>query len=99
MKRKVLIVASWFPSDLSPHSGVFIQEQAQVLKETFDVHVLVPMITGWRQLIRGEHGLKSEIELRDNLTVYRERGLVLMPRLLSSIYNAYLKAAENFLQT
>jgi L-malate glycosyltransferase len=39
-RKKVLIVASWYPRPASPVSGIFVQDQAHALSGEFDVAVI-----------------------------------------------------------
>lgn len=76
MKRKLLILASWYPSKASWVTGIFIQDQAQVLSRAYDVVVLVPTFVGWRDVTRGKFFPKSQVEHRDGIKIYREEILV-----------------------
>ncbi|HWP47296.1 MAG TPA: glycosyltransferase [Candidatus Limnocylindrales bacterium] len=95
MKRKVLILASWYPTDTSPVSGIFIQDQAVILSRKYDVTVLVPKPAGWREVLKGRAGPKSHIEQRAGLTVYRERGLIYKPRVLAQVYEIYHRVTRH----
>lgn len=70
MRRKIVILASWYPSADAPVNGVFIQDQARLLAERYEVIVLVPQTIGIGAFLSG-HRL-SEIEQDGALRVYRE---------------------------
>jgi len=92
--HKVLILASWFPSDRWPTDGIFIQEQAQVLGERFDVAVLVPSVVGWRQIVMGLASRRSMVEWQGSIPVCREQS-VIPYRGIPTLYDAaYLRAME-----
>ena len=48
--RRVLILASWYPSEASPVTGVFVRDQAEILAQAFDIAVIAPAQIGRRQL-------------------------------------------------
>lgn len=79
-RRKILIVASWYPTIDSPVNGIFIQDQAQALAQQYDVAVLAPRLAGWREIVRGKIGARSQLQKEDRLFVSRERVLAPVPR-------------------
>lgn len=60
MKRKILILTLFYPHEGSPVSGIFIQDQAQVLSADYRVAVLVPHLLGLRDLARRKPTSRSE---------------------------------------
>jgi glycosyltransferase involved in cell wall biosynthesis len=77
MRRKIVIVASWFPSANDPVSGVFVRDQALALAERYDVSVVAPQHVGWASGFRGRR--QPIIERVGSLTVHRD--VCLRPRL------------------
>jgi len=75
MKRKLLILTSWYPSEASPIRGIFVQDQAQVLSRTYDVAVLAPRFVGLRGLTEGESLPRSRVEESNGIRVFREETL------------------------
>ena len=65
MKRKILIVSLFYPHEGSPVSGIFIQDQAQVLSADYSVAVLVPHLLGLRDLARRKPASRSQAGRRD----------------------------------
>jgi len=95
MKRKVLVLASWFPSEDSPVCGIFVQEQAQVLTRRYDVAVLFPKLISWRQILSGRIGPRSRTEQRAGLTVYYEQVLTPPMRFTPALaYSSYAQVAR-----
>ncbi len=82
MRRRILILANWYPNAMSPVSGVFIRDQARLLAERFDVTVLALHSVGLRSFIR-DRPLAS-IERDGSLTVHRVH--VLLPPYLSYLH-------------
>lgn len=98
MKRKILIVTSWYPSDRSPLNGIFVQEQAQILSRIYDVAVLVPELVGWRELFRGDEGSKSRTQNQAGLLVKQVRTQIPVP-LSPLAHFGYLRAAGKGLRS
>jgi glycosyltransferase involved in cell wall biosynthesis len=89
VKRKILILPSWYPSDSLPVNGIFVQDQAIVLSRHYAVATLVPKVIGWRKAIRGEGRGGSQVELRAGLQVFREVALIPITKGLTSFYYMY----------
>lgn len=51
MKKKILILSSWYPNPSSPVSGSFVQDQALALSRQHDVAVLAPVLLHWRKYV------------------------------------------------
>lgn len=60
MKKRVLFVPSWYPSDDDPISGIFIKEQAAALATKYDVAVLVPGLSSWREVLKPRQPSQSD---------------------------------------
>ncbi len=93
MKPKILILASWYPSPDSPLSGVFIQEQAEVLSECYEVAVLVPDVSGWRDVLARRLKPRSEVSNGPPFPTFREQTFSAVPRVPRLSYQSYLRAA------
>ncbi|MDZ7361392.1 MAG: glycosyltransferase [candidate division KSB1 bacterium] len=93
-RLKILVIASWYPNETAPANGIFIQDQAQVLAQKYDVAVLAPRMVGWREILRGKFGGASQLEPADGLLVCRERVLAPMPRAPGLTYRRWLAAAQ-----
>lgn len=89
MKKKILILASWFPSKASPVNGIFIQEQAVVLSKIYNVAVLTPRIPVWKNIITGKDHSKSYVEYRDDFIVFSEK-LFLPPKIFFYLWKFML---------
>ncbi len=95
MKRKVLIVAYWYPSDASPLHGVFVEEQARALASVHDVAVIVPGLAAWRNVGRSNSPDRSTQQVRNGLPVVYEFALPAIPHgPESGVYSAFTRATE-----
>ena len=73
MKRKVLIVPTWYPSKNHPLDGIFVQDQAEVLCKEFDVAVLYPKLVHLRTFLK-EGIPKISVGFEERLFVLRDYG-------------------------
>lgn len=96
MKKKVLILPSWYPSEDSLVSGIFIQDQVQEMVKKYDVSVLYPRWVGHREILKekGRIGPRSQLEQHGALTIYRERVFVPVTRRSRLAYCNYYRAAR-----
>ena len=96
MRKKLLIVPSWFPNPADPISGIFIQEQAVALSKQYDVAVLIPGMASWRNVVNPKASDRSVKESQAGLTVYREFARPLIPHGPESIdFGTFARAAES----
>lgn len=76
LAKKILILASWYPENASRLTGIFIQDQAEVLSQAYDVCVLAARIVGcraWKRVF-----LRQRLaEGHDKIPVYRQPALPL----------------------
>jgi glycosyltransferase involved in cell wall biosynthesis len=95
MKKKILIMPSWYPNENDPISGIFIQEQAVALSKQYDVAVLVPGMASWRNVL-GENARDRSIRKhQEGLEVYCEYALPLIPHGPEAIdYDTFKRAAD-----
>ena len=93
MKKKILFVPSWYPSEKDPISGIFIQEQAIALAKEYEVAVLVPGMAAWRDLLAAKD--RSFVANEAGLRVYREFARPLIPHGPESVsYGTFVRAVE-----
>lgn len=95
MKRRVLILPSWYPTPRSPVNGIFIHDQAVALSGICDVAVLAPHVVGLRDALRWGVQPWWRLEERDGLKVHRTWGIASFPRVLSeAYYRKYARIAQ-----
>ena len=95
MRRKILIVPSWYPSDADPISGVFIKEQADALATQYDVAVLIPEMSSWRDSLKPNLKQFSHTNSDSPVPVYRESARPLIPHGPERIdYHTFERAAH-----
>jgi glycosyltransferase involved in cell wall biosynthesis len=75
LAKKILILASWYPENAAKVSGIFIQDQAEVLSQSYDVCVLTSRIVGYRDWKRVFLRQRA-MERQDKIPVYRQALLV-----------------------
>jgi glycosyltransferase involved in cell wall biosynthesis len=99
VKKKVLFVPSWYPSQADPISGVFIEEQAVALSKECDVAVLIPQMGAWRNVFKSNGTDKSVSKRQSGLPVYEEFARPLIPHGPERIdFQTFERAAQNGLK-
>lgn len=101
-KRHILIISSWFPTDLNPADGSFVYEQACVLKKAgHKISVLVPNLSGSAlQTLRGQ-GLPAtqQTGTYQNLELCRITQPVRMPFLKTYYTKLLYKACSQYIES
>jgi glycosyltransferase involved in cell wall biosynthesis len=94
MRRKILFIPSWYPSDTDPISGVFIKEQAHALATENDVAVLIPRLSSWRESLQQKQ--LSSVDRSGPVHVVREFARPLIPHGPERIdYQTFARAAHS----
>jgi glycosyltransferase involved in cell wall biosynthesis len=94
MKRKVLILPSWYPTEASSVSGIFVQDQAQKIAKAYDVAILFPRGVFYQDMLRWRFGPKSQINQHDGVMVCSERTLAPLPSRFKLAYDSYYRVAR-----
>jgi len=95
MRRKILFVPSWYPSDADPIGGVFIKEQAAALATKFDVAVLIPGLSSWRDTLKPALRQPPKSDSTDPVPVHRAFARPLIPHGPEQIdYHTFVRAAQ-----
>jgi len=68
-----MVVPSWYPTPRRPISGVFIEDQARVLAERFDVLVYAQHLYSWRDAVRGAFPPGGGFVVRNGINVFEQR--------------------------
>ena len=98
MKKRILFVPSWFPSESDRISGIFIQEQAVALSKHYDVAVLIPRMAAWRNVLNTAVEKSFKVS-QEGLPVYWEYALPLIPHgPEASTYQTFVRAARHGLR-
>ena len=94
MRRKILFIPSWYPSETDPISGVFIKEQAHALATQNDVAVLIPGLSSWRESLQQKQ--LSTVDRSGPVHVFREFARPLIPHGPERIdYQTFARAAHS----
>jgi glycosyltransferase involved in cell wall biosynthesis len=94
VKRKILILASWYPSAASPVGGIFIHDQAVALSREYDVAVLAPRLVGWREIFKKKIRAAPGFEQTAGLPVYGDQVFSPVPGALARAYPRWVRAAR-----
>jgi len=93
MVARVFLLSTWYPSDAHPALGVFVEEQAIALQQDYEVVVIAPVLSGWRDRLRRMSD-EVDVEHRRGVRVVRVRGFASIPRSRRSGYSAFLTATR-----
>jgi len=95
MRRKILFIPSWYPSDADPVGGVFIKEQAEALLTRYDVAVLLPQMSSWRDSLKSKVKEVSKVNSDSPVPIYIESARPLIPHGPERIdYHTFERAAH-----
>ena len=89
---KILIIPSWYPTQLHPESGSFFRDRAQILKKSgMDIVVAAPVIHSLKD-ISGYFNTKSDGYFLDgDLPIYKFEFFNIFPKLDKRQYYRYKK--------
>jgi glycosyltransferase involved in cell wall biosynthesis len=79
IRRRIAVVASWYPSVEDPVAGIFIADQVRALARHHEVAVIAPDYRGWRRIAASGLGQPMRFE-NVTLPVLRPRVLGWLPR-------------------
>lgn len=97
MKRKLLIIPAWYPDDTAPANGIFIEDQAIVLSEKYDVLVyrIQPIIR--LDMSFSYLSFKDTLKIQKGIKVYHKPILIAPQFSLSVLWKYYLyKVRQGF---
>jgi glycosyltransferase involved in cell wall biosynthesis len=69
--QKLLIIPLWYPGRRSSIGGIFIEDQAVALSQTYDVTVVAPELITWKVLLFDRGAIVRGFEDRNGVKVYR----------------------------
>lgn len=88
---KVLIVPSWYPTELSSIDGIFFQEQAIALQRNgIDVIVAYPEVRSLRRFKKFKLQSGIHYELEKGVKTYRRKGYNYLPPVMNLVRRRYL---------
>ena len=70
--RRVLVIPTAYPSSQSPENGIFVEDQARVLSERYDVLVFAQRSIGWRKLLAGQVPSAEGLTTRYGVRLYEQ---------------------------
>jgi glycosyltransferase involved in cell wall biosynthesis len=76
---RIVIIASWYPSEAGPVSGIFVRDQAEILSSRFDVAVVAPSIMARTTLRRSARASRPP-SLRPDRVPTARPGVPMLPK-------------------
>src|SRR5215813_15182220 len=100
MRKRILIIAAWWPSESYPITGIFVKEQVVVLSKEYDLAVVVPEFVSWRDMLKIRRLPKTQIQHVGEIVVYRQYAVPLLPHSPEAmIYGTYARAVKQAFQS
>ena len=98
-RLKVLIVTSWYPNEINPLEGIFIQEFAHLLSKEYDVAVIAINLFNLKGLLQNKNIFKLKLKtkkqrINKNLFLIQKSLLLFIYRILSLTYGTYLRVLQ-----
>ena len=94
MKKRILLLPSWYPDSINPMNGIFIHEQTVALSKHYNVAVLKIHLNRWWRVAYEKLEYRVSFKLVDGIPVYKEPGWVILPRISRIILQSSLKSAR-----
>tara|TARA_B110000438_G_C15792260_1_gene641270 strand:- start:830 stop:1993 length:1164 start_codon:yes stop_codon:yes gene_type:complete len=87
---KLLIIPSWYPSDLHPESGTFFRDRAIILQGYgFEITIATHIVHSTRDILRFNN-TKKVIPINDNgIIVHKTEKVNLFPKMPRKAFNSY----------
>jgi len=100
---KILIITSWYPNEINPVEGIFIQEQANLLSTKYDVAVLAINIFNLKRIVQAKKSTQLKAtstskKISENLLVRQTSLTVIIYRFLQLTYFLYLRTLKKEFQ-
>jgi L-malate glycosyltransferase len=93
--KRILVIPTWYPTNLHPINGVFIRQQVLALSKKFHVAVLVPCFINWRHIFKGTVTCRSVLEEQDGIFFVNEGRTSHIPRIPKLSHALYAKVARD----
>jgi glycosyltransferase involved in cell wall biosynthesis len=92
VKRKIVLVAGWYPSQADPVGGIFVEEQAVALSARHRVAVIAPRMRRWREGAFRAGPITHEV--RRGIDVVRVDAHPILPKWRGATYAGYRTAVH-----
>ena len=94
---KLLIIPSWYPSNIHPESGTFFRERALLLQRCgFNITIAAHIVHSARDVLKFKPDLNNGMPISYNeMIVYKTEGFKLFTELLTRIRSDMLKSLFN----
>jgi len=97
---KLLIIPSWYPSNIHPESGTFFRERALILqRHGFNITIAAHIVHSARDVLKFKPDLNKGMPINDNeMIVYKTEALNPYPKLPKQAFKSYKKSISILLQ-
>ena len=97
---KLLIIPSWYPSNIHPESGTFFRERALILQNHgFNITIAAHIVHSARDVLKFIPDQKNSMPINDNeMIVYKTEALNPYPKLPKQAFKNYKKSISALVQ-
>ena len=97
---KLLIIPSWYPSNIHPESGTFFRERALILqRHGFNITIAAHIVHSARDVLKFKPDPNNGMPISDNeMIVYKTEALNAYPKLPKQAFKSYKKSISALVQ-
>ena len=97
---KLLIIPSWYPTNIHPESGTFFRERALILqRHGFNITIAAHIVHSARDVLKFKPGPNDNMPVSDNeMIVYKTEALNPYPKLPKQAFKSYKKSISILVQ-
>ena len=97
---KLLIIPSWYPSNIHPESGTFFRERALILqRHGFNITIAAHIVHSARDVLKFKPDPNNGMPISDNeMIVYKTEALNSYPKLPKQAFKSYKKSISALVQ-
>ena len=91
---KLLIVPSWYPTNIHPESGTFFRDRAKILQRCgFSITIATHILHSTKDILKfKQNGNNIEPEVDDGVVIYKTESINPFPKMPSKAFNHYKKS-------
>ena len=91
---KLLIIPSWYPTNIHPESGTFFRDRAKILQRCgFSITIATHVLHSTRDILKFKQNVNNaEAKIDDGVVVYKTESINPFPKMPSKTFNQYKKS-------
>ena len=90
---KLLIVPSWYPTNIHPESGTFFRDRAKILQRCgFSITIATHILHSTRDILKFKHNVNNAYpKVDDGVVIYKTESINPFPKMPRKTFNNYKK--------